>query len=50
MKHLLEHDTKIYLTNNEFKDAMMICGFEPMDPDMLNWIYCISAKSPAFKR
>lgn len=50
MKHILEHDTKIYLTNNEFKDAMMICGFEPADPNMLNWIYRISAKSPAFKR
>ncbi len=50
MKHILEHDTKIYLTNNEFKDAMMICGFEPVDPDMLNWTYRISAKSPAFKR
>lgn len=50
LKHLLEHDVKIYLTNNEFKDAMMMCGFEPVDPNMLNWIYRISAKSPAFKQ
>ena len=50
IKHILEHDTGIYLTNNEFKDAMMICGFEPYDPNALNWIYCLSAKSPAFKR
>ena len=50
MKHMLEHDTGIYLTNNEFKDAMMMCGFEPVDPNMLNWTYRISAKSPAFKQ
>ena len=49
IKHLLERDTEIYLTNNEFKDAMMMCGFEPADPNVLNWTYRISAKSPAFK-
>ena len=50
MKHILERDTGIYLTNNEFKDAMMICGFMPYDPNDLNWVYCISKKSPAFGR
>ena len=64
MKHILEHDTKIYLTNNEFKDAMMICGFEPIPglpfvspqppassmPRSRKPIYRISAKSPAFRR
>ena len=49
LKHYLEHDTGIYVTNNAFKDAMLICGFEPADPHELNWHYCISEKSPVFK-
>lgn len=49
LKHLLEHDTGIYLTNNEFKDAMMMCGFQPVNPNELNWCYCISKRSPAFR-
>lgn len=50
IKHLLERDTKIYMTNNQFKDAMLICGFYPVDEKLLNWNYCISKKSPAFTR
>lgn len=48
IKHTLERDTGIYLTNNEFKDAMLLCGYSPVDPNELNWEYCISKKSPAF--
>lgn len=48
MKHILEHDTGIYLTNNQFKDAMMDCGYMPVDENKLNWNYCISERSPAF--
>lgn len=44
LKHYLEHDIGIYLTNNEFKDAMMLCGFKPVDETELNWEYCISEK------
>lgn len=50
IKHLLERDTGIYMTNNQFKDAMLLCGYEPVDERLLNWSYCISKKSPAFKR
>lgn len=50
MKHILEDDIGIYLTNNEFKDAMMICGYKPVDENKLNWNYRISEKSPAFRR
>lgn len=50
IKHILERDTGIYLTNNEFKDAMMQCFYNPVDADELNWCYCISEKSPAFCR
>lgn len=48
LKHILQGDTRIYLTNNQFKHAMLICGFAPVDEHMLNWNYCISLKSPAF--
>ena len=48
LKHYLERDTKLYLTNNQFKDAMLMCGFFPVDEHALNWAYCISKKSPAF--
>lgn len=41
LKHLLQHDTKIYLTNNEFKDAMMYAGYFPVDANALNWCYRI---------
>lgn len=48
MKHILQSDTGIYLSDNQFKHAMMLSGYEPTDPNELNWHYCISKKSPAF--
>lgn len=48
LKHDLERDTKIYLTNNQFKDAMMMAGFKPVNQNELNWEYKISRKSPVF--
>lgn len=48
LKHILTHDTDIYLTNNQFKHAMLLAGYEPVRPYMLNWHYCISKKSKAF--
>lgn len=48
IKHILQHDTGLYLTNNEFKDAMLLSGYKPTDPNELNWHYRISRKSPAF--
>lgn len=49
MKHILEHDTGIYLTNNQFKHAMLISGHEPDNARRLNWLFRISEKSPAFR-
>ncbi len=49
IKHILEGDTGIYLTNNQFKDAMLLAGFEPVNPDELNWTYRIKTSSPAFQ-
>ena len=49
IKHILENDTGIYLTNNQFKDAMMHCGYKPVRPNELNWTFRISKKSKAFR-
>ena len=48
IKHLMTDDTKIYVTNNQFKHAMLLCGYEPVEDYKLNWCYRISRKSPAF--
>ena len=49
-KHIFERDTGIYITNNQFKDAMLEMGFIPVNPDELNWYYQLDRKSPALKR
>lgn len=50
IKHILERQEDIYLTNNAFKDAMLQCGFEPVDYDEINWCFRISKKSPMFEK
>lgn len=50
IKHLLRDEVGIYVSNNQFKDAMMICGFQPVNARELNWEYRISKRSPAFLR
>lgn len=50
LKHVMQYENGIYLTNNQFKDAMLICGFNPVDPNELNWRYRISEKSPAIQK
>lgn len=51
MKHILEDRTKIYMTNNQFKELMLDCGFNPYDPaDNANWEFYISKQSPIFQR
>lgn len=48
MKFWLEQDTRLYLTNNQFKDAMLLSGYKPADVSELNWHFCISNKSKFF--
>lgn len=48
IKHIMEDDTGVYVTNNQFKDAMLQCGFVPVDERELNWRYRIDRYSPAF--
>ena len=49
LKHILERDLGLYMTNNQFKHAMLLCGYQPVDEHVLNWHFCISRKSPALK-
>ena len=60
LKHLMQWDEVyfegtdyypgIYLTNDQFKDAMLECGFFPEDAKELNWRYAISENSPILIR
>lgn len=44
LKHLLERDTGVYLTNDRFKAAMLLAGYLPADPDEVNWHYRIQLR------
>lgn len=49
LKHIFEADqVGFYMTNGEFKGAMIACGHEPVKMDDLNCNYRISQKSLAF--
>lgn len=50
LKHIMTRETGIYVTNNQFKDAMLKRGYTPTNPDDKNWRYCISKRSPCFKK
>ena len=50
LKHIMENDIDLYVTNSQFKEAMLICGYEPHDPSRLNWNFRTSRRSPAFVR
>ena len=44
LKHILEGCTGVYMTNNQFKDLMLICGFKPKYEHELNWIFYIQER------
>lgn len=48
LKHLMSRATGIYITNDQFKDAMLEAGYQPANPMDLNWVFSISKRSPAF--
>lgn len=41
MKHWLEDAISCYVSNNQFKDAMLTLGFEPSNYSELNWCFKI---------
>ena len=48
LKHMLERDTDIYMTNNQFKEAMLLSGFLPVEADEKNWRFYVLRSSPMF--
>ena len=48
-KHVYEYRAHIYVTNNQFKEAMLMNGFYPKDASELNWIFRIKKSSSVFK-
>lgn len=44
LKHDFERDTDIYVTNGEFKGAMLMEGFAPVNEKELNWYFKIKVK------
>lgn len=35
-----------FITNPQFKEAMLRCGFSPVNKNKLNWDFRVSLKSP----
>lgn len=56
MKHIFSSQVRqndsddTYVTNGEFKGAMLHCGFVAKDESALNWNFNVSKNSPALKR
>lgn len=41
LKHILQHETGLYVENDEFKGLMCRCGYAPVNPSALNWTFRI---------
>lgn len=41
LKHMVENDIGYYITNNQFKDAMLLCGYYPVNANETNWLFKI---------
>lgn len=47
IKHRFEKSAGgFYVTNGQFKGAMRLAGFEPVEAGEMNWTFCISKRSP----
>ena len=49
LKHYAEKALNRYVSNIEFKRAMVMCGYYPENPHEINWTFTISSKSFIFK-
>ena len=49
LKHILQDQNNTYLTNGQFKGAMVLSGFKVKDIEELNWVFNISMQSAALK-
>lgn len=51
LKHYFENSPEgFYITNDDFKATMLMCGYEPKNKNVLNWVFRVSKKSKAFHR
>ena len=50
LKHIFQDDTRIYVTNVEFKVAMLKSGYSPYDEKELNWRFHISKRLRKYVR
>ncbi len=48
LKRTLEAFDGTYLSNGQFKGAMLLSGYKPQNEEDLNWVFAVSEKSPAF--
>jgi hypothetical protein len=44
LKHRLERETGLYVTNGQFKGGMKEAGYKAFDVDWINWTYEIRIK------
>jgi hypothetical protein len=50
LKNLFEQSPDgFFITNKQFKEAMVRCDFVPVNKNKLNWEFRISLKSPGLK-
>jgi len=45
LKHQFEYNSGIYITNGQFKGAMLTAGFEPRSYNDLNWVFKIGKRT-----
>lgn len=50
LNDMLRKESRIRMTDSQFKLLMIECGFLPVDPYQTNWIYAIRNTSPAVER
>ena len=50
LKGRAEDDLRFYISNNQFKDAMIMSGYTPAKVNTLNWVFSISQKSELFRK
>jgi hypothetical protein len=46
LKHCMERETGVYVTNGQFKGGMQAAGYEAFDTDDINWTYEVRIKKP----
>lgn len=50
LKDLYQKSTGHYVTNGQFKGAMLEAGFKVLDKNAQNWVFNVSKRSPALKK